>query len=463
MAGAAAFFDLDRTLLRGSSSPAFNEAMFEAGLTGRRSVPGQGLMMRSYELIGETLPSMALARVAARAFKGKSVTQVEEAAQLAADALRREIGPWLIPLIDSHHDAGRTVVLATTSPYDLVRPLADRLGFDHVIATRYATRVDTRGVLRYTGSLDGGFVWATGKLAAVRRWAAASRVDLSDSWAYSDSIYDLPLLMGVGHPTAVNPDVRLLAAATLRRWPVAHFDAPPGVPKILGAEMQDLVRLLTPRAAFPYARFDIAGTEHIPRRGPVIIAANHRSYFDVVAVGLTIFGTGRKPRSLAKKEMFDAPVIGTMVRALGGICVDRKGGPAAAFVEAEAALRAGECVVIMPQGTIPRGEAFFEPKLRGKTGVARLAAATGAKVVPLGVWGTERVWPRSARVPNMTNVLHPPTVRCRVGPHVRGLTGTDMIADTARIMDAIVAQLPAEATLSRIPGPEELARTIPPI
>jgi putative phosphoserine phosphatase/1-acylglycerol-3-phosphate O-acyltransferase len=462
MPGAAAIFDPDRTLLRGSSSPAFNDALFEAGLLRRRSFPGQGLLVRAYELGGESLPSMGLARLAARAFAGRSVVAAAEAAHLAADALADEVGPWAPPLLDRHRRAGRTLVLATTSPYDLVRPLADRLGFDHVVATRYAARVDTHGVLRYTGGLDGGFVWATGKLRALRRWAAAHRVSLADSWAYSDSIYDLPLLLGVGHPAAVNPDSRLLAAARLRRWPVLHFDAPPGVPKLLGTEIQDLVRLVSTKAAFPYARFDIAGTDRIPRRGPVIVVANHRSYFDPAALGLCLVDSGRKPRWLGKKEVFDAPVVGPMMRALGTICVDRKGDPATALVEAEAALRAGECIVIMPQGTIPRGAAFFEPHLAGKTGAARLAAATGAPVVPIGLWGTETVWPRSSRVPNVTNVLHPPTVRCRVGLPVAGLTGTDAAADTARIMDAIVALLPPEASLARLPDPAALARTIPP-
>jgi putative phosphoserine phosphatase/1-acylglycerol-3-phosphate O-acyltransferase len=461
MAGAA-IFDLDRTLLTGSSSPAFNEALFEAGLIGRRGLPGQGLFVRAYEVAGESLPSMALARLAARTFKGKPVAAAAEAAVLAADALERRIGPWLQPVLTGHRDAGRALVLATTSPFDLVRPLADRLGFDDVVATRYATRVDAAGVLRYTGQLDGGFVWANGKLTAVRRWAAAHRVDLSESWAYSDSIFDLPLLLAVGHPTAVNPDARLLVTATLRRWPVAHFDTPPGVPKLLGAEIQDVARLLSNRAAFPYARFDMAGTHHIPSRGPVIVAANHRSYFDPVAISLAVYESGRKPRPLAKKELFDAPVVGTLMRAVGSICVDRDGEPGAAIDGAEAALRAGECVMIMPQGTIPRGEAYFEPRLQGHTGVARLAEATGATVIPIGVWGSEHVWPRSSRVPNVTNLLHPPTVRVRVGPAVRGLTGADARADTRRIMAAIVDQLPPEAALSRIPSAAALARTMPP-
>jgi putative phosphoserine phosphatase/1-acylglycerol-3-phosphate O-acyltransferase len=419
-------------------------------------------MMAAYRLLGETLPSMALARAAALASRGKLVDEMVAAARVAAVHLEREVAPWALPLLESHRDAGRLLVLATTSPVDLVTPLADRLGFDHVVATRYATRVDTGGRLRYTGGLDGRFVWATGKLAAVRRWAASARVDLAGTWAYSDSVYDLPLLGAVGHPTAVNPDVRLLAAATLARWPVLHLDAPPGVPKLLGLEPLDLLRLAFPPAAFPYARFDIAGTEHIPRRGPLIVAANHRSYFDVVAVGLAMAQAGRHPRGLAKKEMFDAPVVGPLTRALGAICVDRKGDPGGAFALAEAALRAGECLVVMPQGTIPRGEDFFEPRLVGKTGAARLAASTGAEVVPLGIWNSEAVWPRSARLPDVTNLLHPPTVRIRVGAAVRGLSGSDARGDTERIMDAISAQLPPEARLTRIPSADDLARTMPP-
>lgn len=119
-------------------------------------------------------------------------------------------------------------------------------------------------------------------------------------------------------------------------------------------------------------------------------------------------------------------------------------------------------LIIAPQATIPRGQAFFDPRLRGKTGAARLAAATGAPVIPMGVWGTEKVWPRSARVPNVTNVLHPPTIRVRVGPAVAGLSGTEFRADTERIMAAITAQLPADAQLRRIPTADELAQTLPP-
>jgi putative phosphoserine phosphatase/1-acylglycerol-3-phosphate O-acyltransferase len=141
--------------------------------------------------------------------------------------------------------------------------------------------------------------------------------------------------------------------------------------------------------------------------------------------------------------------------------VDRGAGGGNALAQAIAALRAGELVVVMPQGTIPRGAAFFSPRLEGKTGAARLAAATGAPVIPVGIWGTEKVWPRSARLPNVVNLLHPPTVRIRVGEPVQGLTLGDAQADTETIMGAIVALLPPEAQVPQAASEEDIARATP--
>jgi putative phosphoserine phosphatase/1-acylglycerol-3-phosphate O-acyltransferase len=440
MSPGAAFFDLDRTLLRGASAPLLTEALVAAGVAPDRHIPGQELFFRFYELVGESLVGMALARQAANVARGWLRASVQEAAEKAAESLAEIVAPYARPLIAEHQREGRPVVLATTTPYDMVAPLAERLGVDDLIATQYVA--DDAG--RYTGALDGEFVWFTGKLAAVRRWADARSIDLRDSYAYSDSVYDVPLLSAVGRPHAVNPDRRLLAIAMLRRWPVRWLDAPAGVPKLFGLELVDVVRTLFARPAlFPYARFDIDGTDRIPTRGPVILVANHRSYFDVVAVGIAALqGAGRPVRALAKKELFDAPVIGQLARAVGAICVDRTGGPTQSLRVAAAALEAGEPVVIMPQGTIPRGEAFFDPVLKGKTGAARLAAMTGAPVVPIGVWGTEQVWPRAARVPNVFNLTSPPTVRVRVGPQI-ALGHEDPAADTERIMSAIVDLLPS--------------------
>lgn len=454
---AAVFVDLDRTLLRGASGLVLSAAMHAEGLfEGRLSLPGERLVYGLYDLMGESLAFMAMVRAAPRFTKGWPVEAVCRAGELAAPELVELVQPYAPGVLAEHREAGHLIVLTTTSPADLVTPFAGLLGFDHVLATRYG-----RAEGRYTGGIDGEFVWSTGKLAAVRRWAAESKVDLRASHAYSDSVFDLPLLGAVGRPHAVNPDRRLHAVARLRRWPVERWDRPPGVPKVGGLEPYDMLRPWLRPAAFPYARFDIDGVVRVPQRGPVIIASNHRSYFDVVALGMVAARLGRPVRFLGKREVFDAPVVGQLARALGGIPVDRGSRSDTPLREARRALEAGEVVVILPQGTIPRGQKFFDTELQGKTGTARLAAMTGAPVIPVGLWGTEAVWPRSARLPDVTNLLHPPTVRVRVGKPVH-LELSDAAADTAAIMSAITTQLPTEALRPHEPTAEELARTFPP-
>ncbi len=453
----AVFVDLDRTLIRSASGPVFQQAMVAEGVIppGRR-LPGEGVIYGLYNRFGESLPSIALARAAAPVMRGRSAEATRLAGKRAVGHLLELVQPWAAQVLEAHRRDGMAIVLATTSPYDLVCPLAEALGFDGVVATRYGEEDG-----RYTGSIEGSFVWGLGKRAAVGQWAVDHGVRLSASHAYTDSFFDLPLLNAVGHPHPVNPDLRLAALAVARRWPLEYWDRAPGIPSLVGYEPYHLVRLLFRPAAFPYARFDVGGVEHVPRRGAVILAANHRSYFDVAAIGLVAAQLGRPVRFLAKQEIFDAPVVGPLARALGGIPVERGVDGSTPMRQAAAALRAGEIVIILPQGTIPRGAAFFEPVLQGKTGAARLASETGAPVVPIGVWGTEAVWPRSSKVPNVTQVVRPPKVRVRVGPPVP-LGHEDAAADTRRIMDAIVELLPAEARTRRVPTEEELARTQPP-
>jgi putative phosphoserine phosphatase/1-acylglycerol-3-phosphate O-acyltransferase len=451
----AAFFDLDRTLLRGASGPVFSEMLRAAGVLPDRSIPGEGLLYRLFDVIGETLPSMLMTRQAARIASGWSRSTVQEAGRKAAARLVDQVPAFAKLLIAQHQDAGRPVVMATTSPFDLVKPLADALGIDHVIATRYGERDGA-----YDGSIAGHFVWGPGKLSAVRDWAADHAVDVAASWAYSDSVYDLPLLGAVRHPVAVNPDPRLRLIALARRWPLQFFDVPAGVPKLGGIEPQQVMQAFARPQFMPGVRFDIEGTECIPTDGPAILVGNHRSYFDGLAIGFTVSQVGRPLRFLGKKEVFDAPVIGQMATAMGGIRVERGTGSDEPLQAAAEALHGGQLVMLMPQGTIPRGRAFFEPELKGRWGAARLAAMTKAPVIPIGLWGTERIWPRNARVPNLLNLTNPPTVRVRVGPPVK-LQYRSVTADTKRIMSAIMDLLPADAHEHHEPTPEELARTLP--
>jgi putative phosphoserine phosphatase / 1-acylglycerol-3-phosphate O-acyltransferase len=454
----AAFFDLDRTLLSGASGEVFAGALRMAGLSGPNPVPGERLLFGLFNAIGETLPSMVLARQAVSLAAGRSRAAVAEAAESVADELCSMVQPFAETAFASHREAGRPIVLATTTPYDLVKPFADRLGLDDVVATRYGVSADGT----YDGTLDGPFVWSAGKLAAITDWAERHGVDLTESYAYSDSVYDTPMLSAVGHPIVVNPDPRMVLVAAARRWPTLNLDVSPGVLKIpvIGLELQQVALRFARRSAYPYARFDIDGIEHIPARGAAILVANHRSYFDVAAISLTIAKSGRPARFLGKKEVFDAPIVGPIAAAMGGIRVDRGTGSDEPLAAAAAALEGGEMVTMMPEGTIPRGPAFFR-KPKGRWGAARLAQMTGAPVIPVGLWGTEQVWPRSSRIPNVLNVADPPTVRIRVGAPVR-LVGRSLEADTKRIMAAIVDLLPDDAYRRSTPTAEELAATYPP-
>ena len=460
----AAFFDLDRTLLAGASGEVFSSAMKAAGLVSR-TIPGEKLLFSLFNTIGETLPSMALARQAVVLARGKSRSAVQTAAQAVAQQLADMVQPYAGVLFAEHRAAGRPIVLATTTPYDLVKPFADLLGFDDVVATQYSTGAD--GL--YDGTLSGPFVWSSGKLAAVQNWADYHGVDMPNSFAYSDSFYDTPLLAAVGHPFVVNPDPRMVLMAAARRWPVIHLDVAPGtsgasrVPSIpnVGVEIQKLALALTHPLMFPYARFDISGVENIPATGPAIVCGNHRSYFDVAAMALVIAKTGRTVRFLGKKEVFDAPIIGQIASAMGGIRVERGTGSDEPLKAAAEALEAGDIVAMMPQGTIPRGMAFFDPVLKGRWGAARLAAMTKAPVIPVGIWGTEKVWPRNSRLPNILNVLDPPLVTANVGAPV-ALSRRSEDADTRRLMKAISALLPPEGRAKYVPTDDELAATLPP-
>jgi putative phosphoserine phosphatase/1-acylglycerol-3-phosphate O-acyltransferase len=145
---------------------------------------------------------------------------------------------------------------------------------------------------------------------------------------------------------------------------------------------------------------------------------------------------------------------------MGGIRVERGTGSDAPLQAAADALAAGDLVALMPQGTIPRGRAFYEPKLKGRWGAAKLAAMSGVPVIPVGLWGTEKVWPRSGRGPNVLNVANPPDVTVTVGEPLT-LKHKSADADTKAIMKAIMALLPPESGEWHEPTAEEIALAMP--
>jgi 1-acyl-sn-glycerol-3-phosphate acyltransferase len=140
----------------------------------------------------------------------------------------------------------------------------------------------------------------------------------------------------------------------------------------------------------------LEGTERIPPKGPAIVAGNHLSYLDPFAHGYFVIAAGRRPRFLAKRELFDNPFVGMVMRGAGQIPVDRGSGDTRPLLSAAEALGRGEVIVIYPEGTTQTDDPEFRPT-SGKTGVARLALMTGLPVVPVATWGGQYVWRKSGR------------------------------------------------------------------
>lgn len=455
MSRTAAIFDLDRTLISTSSAPVFQRHLADAGVADIPHIPLADVFLKFYETFGESWVMMQPAKLSGRTSKGWPVAGIADAMVGAAAELESLLMPFAKVVFDQHRSQGDLLVMATTSPLSFVGPFAERLGFDHVIATKWLD-----DGTNFTGELDGPFVWGKAKQQAVTDWAAANDVDLAKSTAYSDSYFDAPMLDAVGNPVAVNPDLRLASLALLKGWPVRHLDKNDGVVKIAGREIQDWARPFMRPELSTMADIHISGVENIPDVGPAIVVFNHRSYFDPTIMGYVSAKAGRPVRSLGKKEVFDVPVVGRIMRSIGGVRVDRGTGSDEPLKAAAAALAGGELLMMAPEGTIPRGPAFFEPELKGRWGAARLAAMTKAPVIPVGLWGTEKVWPRSARFPNPAP-RHRPTVTATIGEPV-ALKYKSADADTKRIMKALVALLPDEARERRTPTHEELMRTFPP-
>lgn len=196
-------------------------------------------------------------------------------------------------------------------------------------------------------------------------------------------------------------------------------------------------------------RWRLEGLEHIPRSGPVILASNHVSYLDPLVLAYTALQRSRRTRFLAKEELFAKKGLGSVLRGAHQIPVARgTSGAAGSLVAAEAALRAGECVAVFPEGTISLD---LEP-MAGKTGTARLAAASGAPVVPIGLWGLHRVMFKGRKPRWRTGV--PEMVM--VGPPLVVEPADDVAVATDRIMSAICDGVAAaRAAYPERPAPGE--------
>jgi HAD superfamily hydrolase (TIGR01490 family) len=223
MPGEAAFFDLDKTIIAKSSVLAFGKPFYREGLLSKSAIVKSIYAQIVFMLVGADEAKMEKLRESMLALtKGWSQ---EHIAEIVRETLDEVISPIVfaeaLELFDQHHAAGRRVVIVSSSPAEVVQPLGDFLGADEVIATR--AEIDADG--NYTGELA-FYAYGPHKGEAVREVATREGIDLSSSYAYSDSITDLPMLEVVGRPVAVNPDKELAREAKERGWEVRFFQRP---------------------------------------------------------------------------------------------------------------------------------------------------------------------------------------------------------------------------------------------
>jgi len=217
----AAFFDLDKTVIAKSSTLAFGKPFYRAGFVGRRALMKMGFAQIFYVLFGADEDQLERARD--QLLKLTSGWHRAEIEQLVEQTIEEVADPIVyaeaLTLIDQHKREGRRVIIVSASPEQIVRPLGRHIGVTDFIATRVKT--DAAGFFMPELEL---YAMGEGKVEAINEVVARDGLDLENSYAYSDSATDLPMMEMVGNPVAVNPDKDLRRVAEELGWPIMKFE-----------------------------------------------------------------------------------------------------------------------------------------------------------------------------------------------------------------------------------------------
>ena len=218
----AAFFDLDKTIVARSSPLALGRSFYKEGLISRSFMLKSLYAQLMFHLMGATEDKMERMRTeAAKLTAGWDPERVREVVeQVLEDVITPLIYVEAMELMAEHRAAGRAICIVSSSPEEIVEPFARLLRIDHWIATKPEV-VDGR----YTGELE-FYAYGPHKARAIEELAARESLDLEGSFAYTDSITDVPMLESVGRPVAVNPDKELRRLALERGWRIEQFRDP---------------------------------------------------------------------------------------------------------------------------------------------------------------------------------------------------------------------------------------------
>ncbi len=425
-----AFFDLDQTLLAGFSATSFLRERVSAGHVSPRELAGTFYGALAFGL-GRTGFSGFMAAMTA-AYRGLEESVLEEIGEETfVKHLARQIYPESRALVEAHQAAGHTVAIISAATRYQAEPMARALGIDHVLCTQLEVE---EGV--FTGGVVHPTCHGEGKLIAAQALAEREGLDLSQSYFYTDSADDLPLLEEVGRPRPTNPDRKLAQIAKERLWPVRRFHSR-GRPSL-----GDLVRTgLTVASVAPsmwagaaaglttgslreainvsgsiwgdlatsLAGIDlrVEGEEHLWSERPAVFIFNHQSMLDAV---LMLKLVRRDLTGVGKIELRRVPDLGALIAAAGGVFIDRSNSKAAieALAPAVQALREGRSLVIAPEGTRSP-----TPRLgRFKKGAFHMAMQAGVPIVPVVFRNVLDAFPKDAAI------VRPATIEAVVLPPI---------------------------------------------
>jgi putative phosphoserine phosphatase / 1-acylglycerol-3-phosphate O-acyltransferase len=426
----AAFFDLDRTLIKGFSAKEFFQTrLFSGRMSGQEMVAqfAGGLVY----LAGNG-NFAGLAAIGAQGVKGVDEhVFVEVGEEVYLKHLANEIYPESRALVAAHLAKGHTVaIVSAATPYQ-VDPIARDLGIEHVMCTRMEVH---KG--KFTGRIIEPACWGEGKAHAARQLAERFNLDLSKSYFYTDSNEDLPLLEIVGNPRPMNPDPKLSALAFQNDWPVYRFNdesrtgmsnfartalalgsmIPAALVGVLSGSrnmswnegVNSMMATLGDLAcSMAGIHLSVKGHEYLWSHRPAVFLFNHQSSADLFIMAKLL---RKDARGVAKKELKSMPILGQMMQAAGVIFLDRgdRNKAIEALKPAVEALQNGTSIIIAPEGT--RSYDYTLGKF--KKGAFHLAMQAGVPLVPVVIANAHDAMPRG------TNVFRPTVVEVTVLPPV---------------------------------------------
>jgi putative phosphoserine phosphatase/1-acylglycerol-3-phosphate O-acyltransferase len=425
-----AFFDLDQTLFAGFSATSFFRERLVSGRMSPRELGESFLGALSFGL-GRTGFSGFMAATTA-AYRGLAESVLEEIGQEVFEKhLATAIYPESRALVKAHQEMGHTVAIVSSATRYQADPLARDMGISHVLCTRLEVENGS-----FTGRVVHPTCYGEGKAEAARRLAAEHDLDLEESYFYTDSHEDLPLLDAVGKPRPLNPNRRLAQLAKERRWPVRRFHSR-GTPRagdllrtalaygsvvpsmwaglaagVINRSRREGINMaasLWGDLATSFAGVDlrVEGEEHLWSHRPAVFIFNHQSGLDAV---LMVKMLRRDVTGVGKQEVRSNPIFGPLFGVAGVVFIDRADTSKAirALKPAVEALRQGRSLVIAPEGT-----RSATPRLgRFKKGAFHIAMQAGVPIVPVVFRNVLDSLPKHALV------LRPATIEAVVLPPV---------------------------------------------